>query len=244
MKKIERNSVRMTTAGSLLAFLLYCTALVTIVALLYGYNSQALVVSAVAFCILLVVDAFLWRFQQRVSRAGYPGVSRQAIQIGMAIGLLWVIEISINNFIAPPLPARDTIDNLFWAAIAILIFMHALLCAYRANRFRSGLEAGFWSGSVSGALACGMALSMIVFGMHWITQDPLNITEWAARGAGVSAPGMAAYFAFETLAGALLHLVVLGTLMGLLLGGLAGLIGKVLRAANQQIQKIRKPGES
>jgi len=71
-----------------------------------------------------------------------------------------------------------------------------------------------------------MALSMIVFGMRWITQDPLNIAEWAVRGAQSEAPSMAAYFAFETYAGAFLHLIVLGLMMGLLLGLIGGLVGK------------------
>jgi hypothetical protein len=40
---------------------------------------------------------------------------------------------------------------------------------------------------------------------------------------------MVVYFAYQTLAGAVLHLVVLGIIMGLLLGGVGGVLGRALR---------------
>ena len=84
-------------------------------------------------------------------------------------------------------------------------------------------------------MACLVAQGMVVFGMALITHDPLNVQEWTAIASSSGAPSMAAYFAFETLAGALLHLIVLGTLMGLLLGGVGGLVGGLLRLV------LRKP---
>ncbi len=38
---------------------------------------------------------------------------------------------------------------------------------------------------------------------------------------------MATYFAYQTLAGALLHLVVLGAILGLILGLVGGALGKL-----------------
>jgi len=61
-------------------------------------------------------------------------------------GLLWVI--------APPLPARDIIDDIFWAAIALLMFGSVIVAAHRSNRLRPALEVGAWSGLASGAIAC------------------------------------------------------------------------------------------
>jgi hypothetical protein len=145
----------------------------------------------------------------------------------MVLGVLWLIEISINNFIAPPLPLRDNIDNIFWAAIALSILVLAIISAYRARSLLQGIKVGTWSGFVSGLIACCTALSMIVFGMHFITHDPLNIAEWGVRQAGSPAPGIASYFAYETFAGGFLHLIVLGIAMGALLGVAGGLIGKI-----------------
>jgi hypothetical protein len=189
--------------------------------------------SGAGFLILLAASACLWLYGRRTSRLGNAAVIRRAVPAGIVLGLLWVVEISINNFIATPLPARDIIDNIFWAIIALSILALSSFHAYRTDRFRSGVEFGAWSGFVSGTLACCMALSLIVFGMHFITQDPLNVAEWAARRTDSVAPTMAAYFAYETFAGAFLHLIVLGILMGGLSGLLGGTIGKVIKIVCQ-----------
>jgi len=65
--------------------------------------------------------------------------------------------------------------------------------------------------------------------MRFILQDSLNISEWAGRGTGGIAPSMAAYFAFETFAGAFGHLIILGLGMGSLLGFIGGSIGKSIK---------------
>jgi hypothetical protein len=207
-----------------LSLLLLANALLTpVIALKYSYNAVTTLESAGAFLLLLGAAAILglpWRQPAR-----RPG---GAIGFGLLVGLLWAVEIGINNFLAPPLPGRDIIDNLFWAAIAVLILFGSLAAAYRARRFRAGAAFGWWSGIASGAVACSMALAVIVFGMKYLLQDPLNLAEWAARLPEETAPSMAAYFAYQTLAGGLMHLVVLGAGMGLLLGALGGGIGKVI----------------
>ena len=66
--------------------------------------------------------------------------------------------------------------------------------------------------------------------MPLLLHDPLNQAEWAMRGPTSDAPSMAVYFAYQTLAGALLHLIVLGALMGVMLGPIGGMLGKGGRA--------------
>jgi hypothetical protein len=213
----------------LLALALYGLLLVVVIGIQYSYNLLFTAGTVFGFLILAAAAVLLWWYQGRVGSVG----SRTGLQIalvgGMLLGCLWVVEISINNFIAPALPGRDIIDNIFWALIALGILLLSTLQAYQTGRFLTSPQVGLWSGFISGLFACCMALSMIVFGMRWITQDPLNIAEWAARGAQSGAPSMAAYFAFETYAGAFLHLIVLGLIMGLLLGLIGGLVGKSIQ---------------
>ncbi len=168
---------------------------------------------------------------------GYNTLSL-ALRVGLAGGILWVLEIGMNNFIAPPLPLCDILDNIFWGVIALIILTHCGWSAFRASSIRTGIEAGNWSGFVSGILACCMALNMIVFGMFFITQDPLNITEWAVRGTESGTPSMAAYFAFETLAGGLMHLLNLGLIMGLLLGMIGGVLGRATQFISQRLKAM------
>ena len=200
--------------------------LVGIVALRYSYSPVSAMESGVGFVILLLAAGSLWFFRNRVSPRRNSADDNVTIFFGIILGMLWMIEISINNFIAPPLPGRDIMDNIFWAIIAISILVFSVTRAYQKDSILRGIEDGVWSGFVSGLLACGMALLIIVFGMHFILQDPLNVSEWAGLGTGGTAPGMAAYFAFETFAGAFGHLVILGIAMGALLGVFGGMIGK------------------
>jgi hypothetical protein len=230
----------------LLSLMLFNVLLALVVALKYSYDTLTILESAAAILLLLGTTAFLgftWLRKRggavpagATLSSGLPSSAtwvrspEAAIRFGLLVGLLWAVEIGINNFLTPPLPARDRIDNLFWAAIAVLILAGSLVVAYRLGRFQAGVIFGFWSGLASGAVACGMALAVTVFGLKFLLQDPLNLAEWAARSTGEKAHSMAAYFAFQTLAGALLHLVVLGAGMGLLLGVLGGGLGRGLRA--------------
>ena len=204
-------------------------ALVPIVALRYGYDTPTRLAGAVGFAVMVVVTCIMRVLARRAVAGVHDPAVNRAIALGMVLGLLWVIEISINNFVAPPLPARDNIDNGFLAVIALAILVGALAHAYRAANIVRGIVSGLWSGFVSGLFACCAALLLVVGGMAFITADPLNVTEWAARGSLNKAPTMAAYFAFETMAGAFLHLIVLGLLLGALLGTIGGLLGHGVR---------------
>jgi hypothetical protein len=231
-----KSAAHISVPALLLLVIMICnTLLVPAVAVKYSYDTFSAAASGFGFLILLVLTGWLGFRVVRGASRQKPMRSGPGISVGLFLGLLWVIEIGINNFIAPPLPARDTMDNIFWGVIALMIFISALFAAKRTGRIWAGIEAGAWSGFVSGAVACWMALSLIVFGMKFILQDPLNVAEWAERGLASSASSMASYFAYQTFAGAFLHLTVLGILMGTLLGLLGGGFGKVLnRLAHQR----------
>jgi len=81
---------------------------------------------------------------------------------------------------------------------------------------------------VSGLVACVMGLVVVVFWLDRVLTDPFSIQEWAERGPTSGAPNMATYFAYQTMGGSILHLLVLGIAMGVLLGGIGGGVGRVL----------------
>ena len=151
---------------------------------------------------------------------------KKNVLAGLCIGLLWTIEISVNNFIRPGLPLRDTVDNLFWGIVELLILIIAAYDVYKSDKFIDGLKSGFWTGLASGAVACFSALLVIVFGMKFILLDPLNIKEWSEMKAALHSPGMDVYFAYQTFAGAVGHLFILGLILGMIVGSLGGLLGK------------------
>jgi hypothetical protein len=203
--------------------------LVPIIAIKYSYNNLFTVASCTGFILLLAVSLFLWRTNQKKNDTLFD----HSIILGIVLGILWVIEIGINNFVAPRLPTRDIIDDIFWAVIGLSILVDAVINSFQTNSIRTGTRVGSLIGFISGIFACSMALSMVVFGMHFIITDPLNIAEWVVQANSSQAPSMAAYFAYETMAGAFLHLIVLGIIMGMLLGVLGGLIGKTIKSIDR-----------
>jgi hypothetical protein len=214
-------------------------ALVAMIALLYSYSMWSVVESCVGLALLLIISVSLQYYRRRSSqRANMPAIDR-AILVGIALGFLWTIEIGINNLVAPPLPTRDIIDDMFWAAIALSMLILAVVYAHRSGSIVRAVQAGLWSGLASGLVACTAALSVIVFGMRFVMQDPLNVAEWAERGISSGAPTMAAYFAFETFAGAFGHLLVLGIGMGGVLGVVGGTVGKGIQAAARWARRSR-----
>lgn len=176
--------------------------------------------------ILLAVTVFLlWFLKDRFTN----NLQKRNVELGLCIGLLWTIEIGINNIIRPGLPLRDNIDDVFLAIIALIILIIAIRGAFQTNKFLCGVKSGFWCGLASGAIACFTALILIVFGMKYLLLDPINIKEWTDIKASNNSPGMDVYFTYQTFAGANMHLFILGAMLGLFLGFIGGIAGKTLR---------------
>jgi len=64
--------------------------------------------------------------------------------------------------------------------------------------------------------------------MKYILMDPLNLKEWTDIKATENSPGIDVFFAYQTVAGAIMHLFILGALMGLFLGIIGGILGLTL----------------
>ncbi len=202
--------------------------LVVIIYFKYCVPAFPLGLQALECLVSLVVLAATLLFLLRIKPKWLTNIQNSNIRLGLCFGLLWSIEIGTNNIVRPGLPLRDIVDNIFWASIALLILMTAIYDARKTGKILQGITSGFWSGLSSGAVACMTALILIVFGMNLILLDPLNIKEWTDVKANTNLPTMAVYFAFQTLAGAIMHLVILGAMMGIILGFIGGIIGKTL----------------
>jgi hypothetical protein len=218
----------------LLGILLLSAVLISVIALDYTYDAFSLKAGGAALAVVLAALGAAWLLTRTARREETPAALDKTTRLGLVLGLFWTVEIGANNVLAPPQPGRDTMDNIFWALIALGILIVSIVASYSSGRLRDGLAAGAWSGFVSGAVACGTALVLIVFGMRLLLSDPVNLAEWSSRAKGSTAPTMASYFAYETLAGALLHLVVSGAVMGFVLGLVGGILGKTAKLGAPQ----------
>ena len=78
----------------------------------------------------------------------------------------------------------------------------------------------------SGLTACMLALALVAFLPQYLQRDPIAIAEWRERGRGVD---LASYVAYDTMAGGLGHLIVIGLGFGFPIGALGGLMGLASR---------------
>jgi hypothetical protein len=176
----------------------------------------------ISLIILIGLILLIKKFENELSDK-----SKKNLTAGFYFGLIWTIEISMNNIIQPGLPLRDHLDNIFWGIIAVLILYVSFKDAFSTKKIVAGIKAGFFSGFASGIVACLTALILICFGMKLLLKDPVNISEWSDMKGKTNYPDMASYFAYQTFAGAIMHLIILGIIMGLLLGIIGGLTGKL-----------------
>ncbi|HWB25648.1 MAG TPA: hypothetical protein VG738_09220 [Chitinophagaceae bacterium] len=184
----------------------------------FGLQAAACLAAAICIAGAVVVVA-------RLRKPLLVPPARNDVSAGLYTGLLWTVEIGMNNIIQPELPLRDTLDDCFWAVIALVILYLAIRRAMQSGKLMAGIYSGFITGLATGAVACTTGLLLVCFGMHLLTTDPANIAEWADIGIKSGYPGIAEYFAFQTMAGALLHLIALGVVMGALLGMIGGCTG-------------------
>ena len=220
---------RLTPARLLRGSLIASALLVVAAVLLHlsppdGRGLRLLEAVVALLAILAMLGLTYW---PRSLAAPAQALPRRSTAAGLALGLLWTVEIAMNNVAQPPLPLRDILDNVFWGLVALGVFVVALREGVRRRTVRSGVTAGLWCGLATGAVACLTGMAFVVFGMPLLLADALNIAEWSDLGGG-SSQEMANYFALETMAGAIGHLVVLGLIMGVLLGVIAGAIGKLV----------------
>ncbi len=207
--------------------LIVSAVLVVVMYLLYPAWQWSLKMEAgaclISLIILIVLILLVKKFKNELSDK-----SKRNLNAGLYFGLLWTIEISMNNIIQPRLPLRDYLDNIFWGIIAVLILCVSCKDAFGTQKIIAGIKAGFFSGFGSGIVACLTALVLICFGMKLLLKDPVNIAEWASMKGKTNYPDMASYFAYQTFAGAIMHLIILGIIMGVLLGVIGGLVGKLV----------------
>jgi hypothetical protein len=151
------------------------------------------------------------------------------VGLGAILGLLWVVEIGVNNVFPAcqaPVGTRDAIDDAIWALIGLLTLGVAGLASHRRGGSAPGAKIGLWSGIVSGLFAYLAGLLVVDLFLGAVVADPELVANFPAS----QFPDLATYATFaivgaSPLVGAAGHLWLLGIAAGTLLGAVGGLAG-------------------
>lgn len=211
-------------------------ALLLVVSILLRYPGDAfsrqrhLVFGLVAVLLLVTVGVcIVW--VESVRRPNlHLAHNRSGAIAGLITGSLWILEISFNNFVDPRIStgsARFVVDNTTWGLVALTMLIVSFARTLKTRRIGAGICTGFWAGLISGLIACVMGLLLVTVWMPFLLRDPLNIAEYAERGAAEHASDMATYVAYDVMGGAVGHLIVLGIIMGALLGTVGGSLARL-----------------
>ena len=125
------KTTKITSYSLLIALSISGALLVCFVAMRYSHDASTMIESGLGFLLLVTIAGLLWLYRNRLSQHTDSPNKNCLILFGVFLGMLWNIEISINNFIAPPLPGRDIIDNVYWAIIAASILIVSIINTYQ-----------------------------------------------------------------------------------------------------------------
>jgi hypothetical protein len=157
---------------------------------------------------------------------------RLGIGLGAGLGLLWTVEITVNNVFPAdrvPVGTRDIVDDVIWVGICLLTLVAAGVAARRAGRMAVGAGVGLWSGIVSGLFAYLAALLVAALFLSGPQHDPELIAGFAASGYPDLATDATFSLIGSPVGGAGGHLWLLGIAAGTLLGALGGFVGSLGR---------------
>lgn len=103
------------------------------------------------------------------------------------------------------------------------------VAAYRTGRISAALRVGIWSGLLSGGIVFVTGMSMVILFHGALMKDPSYVHEFAqTTHRQPTEAELSNFFFWDMLGGALNHLWI-GPLLGLTVGGLGAIIGKLAR---------------
>ena len=109
-----------------------------------------------------------------------------------------------------------------------------LLAAYRTGRISAALRVGVWSGLLSGGIVFVTGRGTVILFHDALMRDPSNIHEFARTPHRAPTEAeLSSFIYWDMLGGALNHLWI-GPFLGLTVGGIGAILGKLLLLSDRQ----------
>lgn len=170
---------------------------------------------------------------------------RLSIIFGLLIGAMWMGEVLLGNLAGTSVlgnlgefhPRVYAIAALFaWSAVGVTA-MGGFVAAYRTSSIGVALRVGLWSGLLSGAITLLTIVSVVIVFHDALMKDPANIREFAHSAHRVPSEAELSQFIIrDGLAGGVNH-VWIGPLLGITVGGIGAVMGKLVRRSDEMAQR-------
>jgi hypothetical protein len=163
---------------------------------------------------------------------------------GFLIGGIWVGEILLGNLGGTPVLGnlRDVHPHVYalagWFALGAVVVtgIAGLIAAYLTGRVSTALRVGVWSGLLSGCIVFVTGMIVVILFHAALMKDPSNIREFARTAhRPPSEAELSRFLYWDALGGVVNHLWI-GPLLGLTVGGIGAILGKL---AHDGATKIR-----
>ena len=178
-----------------------------------------------ASAILIIYGLAAWFAPQKVERIS-PTILSTAIRLGLIAGLIFTGEIILEYIL---LPTDNSIFGLLeFGSVFILYFLAGAFTVYRTDSLRNGVLS-----AVSTALIATLIWTIVTLGVFLLFRGtPQQAVVFQAEGNYIdfAQSGMTDFntFIIEDFMGAVFFHSLLGPLVASILGGVGGIIGRVV----------------
>lgn len=164
-------------------------------------------------------------------------VRRLSCVFGFLIGAMWMVEILVGNLGGTSVfgnlrefhPRIFSIAPLFAVGAAGLPVLGGVVAAWRTRSIGAAIRVGAWSGMLSGIIAGITIMSIAILFHDAMMKDSSNIHEFALSAhRPPSEAELSAFLYWDALGGSLNHIWI-GPLLGVTIGGIGAIIGKLAR---------------
>jgi hypothetical protein len=172
-----------------------------------------------------------------MSASASSAVGTMSWTFGILIGGMWMGEVLLGNPGGTSVLGnlRDLHPRVYamaprFALGAVgLTALAGLVAAYRTGSMGAALRVGIWRGVISGAITCATLVPITILFHDAMMQDPSNIHEFArsAHRAPTEAE-LSNFLYWDALGGGLNHIWI-GPVLGITVGGIGAIIGKLAR---------------
>jgi hypothetical protein len=161
-------------------------------------------------------------------------------RLGCLIGAMWMSLMLLGNpggtsvlgHIRELHPSIYALNRLFWVGALGSILLAGIIALYRIGSIQGALKVGVFAGLISGAIVFATLLGMTLLFHNAMMLDPSNMHEFALNAHRAPTEAELSRFLYTDALGGALNMMWICPLLGITLGGLGAVAGKLMRLSD------------